>query len=321
MKHQNEVAPSRGFSLIELMITLALIATVVALGYQLFGFIDHSFKEGEQNWIAQQEARKIADWLDSSLKNSYTVLIYENNNTYSASTVFSNTDEYLYVYLADDARLYFRNSKATSPQLLADVPVGINFSIATSSPSTPKKALSFLISMKKNDLSTDRFTLSSTTNFANMLRSSGVNLLGGSAAANTKTSGNVVKFLNNTQNLNSIQVNTSSCFIATATYGAPQNLPVRILRQFRDRFLLTNEAGKSFVAFYYRNSPPYADYIADKPALRVVVALLLLPAVLIALIMILPQSLLFIPFILVPFLLLRSRRKSSPIASKGRFAC
>ncbi len=68
-----------------------------------------------------------------------------------------------------------------------------------------------------------------------------------------------------------------ACFIATAAYGTIIHPYVHLLRDFRDRYLLTNQAGRSFVRLYYRYSPPVADYIAGRPVLRLVVRILLLP--------------------------------------------
>ena len=71
----------------------------------------------------------------------------------------------------------------------------------------------------------------------------------------------------------------ASCFIATATYGSPMQPFVKILREFRDRFLLTNSIGKSFVKFYYKYSSSVANFIAEHATLRVIVRVSLLPVV------------------------------------------
>jgi len=52
-----------------------------------------------------------------------------------------------------------------------------------------------------------------------------------------------------------------------------------ILRDFRDRFLLNNYLGKTFVELYYKYSPPLADFIAKHGNLRTVVRISLLPVV------------------------------------------
>lgn len=62
--------------------------------------------------------------------------------------------------------------------------------------------------------------------------------------------------------------NGGGCFIATAAYGSYMNDDVNVLRQFRDKYLLTNAPGKSFVSFYYEYSPPIANYIAQHDVLR-----------------------------------------------------
>jgi subtilisin family serine protease len=69
------------------------------------------------------------------------------------------------------------------------------------------------------------------------------------------------------------------CFIATAAYGSPMQPYVKILRKFRDRFLLDSIVGKAFIDFYYKYSPPIADFIAKHADLRKIVRISLLPAV------------------------------------------
>jgi len=67
------------------------------------------------------------------------------------------------------------------------------------------------------------------------------------------------------------------CFIATAAYGSYEAPYVKILREFRDRFLISNSLGSYFVKFYYWISPPIADFISGSEVLRAAVRVLLLP--------------------------------------------
>ncbi len=72
------------------------------------------------------------------------------------------------------------------------------------------------------------------------------------------------------------------CFIATAAFGSSQAPAVRVLRQFRNIFLLRSVPGKRLVAWYYRWSPKAAAYLEIHPLWKQPVRLVLYPLVVIA---------------------------------------
>lgn len=72
---------------------------------------------------------------------------------------------------------------------------------------------------------------------------------------------------------------SSGCFIATAAYGSYLDPHVMVLRNFRDNVLLQSELGTSFVTFYYKYSPPLADFIAQHDLLRMIFRLALTPLI------------------------------------------
>ena len=69
------------------------------------------------------------------------------------------------------------------------------------------------------------------------------------------------------------------CFIETAAFGSLIEPHVRLLRQFRDRFLLTNTPGKTFVRLYYAYSPSITDVISTHEGLRMIVRWVLFPLI------------------------------------------
>ena len=82
-----------------------------------------------------------------------------------------------------------------------------------------------------------------------------------------------------TANFKEVPSSSVGCFIATAAYGTPMAEEIQILRGFRDEYLLTNPVGQAFVDFYYKTSPPMAEFITEHPGLKPIVRAGLLPAV------------------------------------------
>lgn len=69
------------------------------------------------------------------------------------------------------------------------------------------------------------------------------------------------------------------CFIATAAYGSSMQPHVKLLREFRDQFLVTNPVGRAIVDIYHAYSPPLADFISKHDSLSSMVRWSLLPIV------------------------------------------
>jgi hypothetical protein len=69
------------------------------------------------------------------------------------------------------------------------------------------------------------------------------------------------------------------CFIATAAFGFYSAPQVQALREFRDRYLMTNSPGRAFVHWYYQYGPAGAAFLNVHPWLKPAVRAALMPAV------------------------------------------
>jgi lysophospholipase L1-like esterase len=67
------------------------------------------------------------------------------------------------------------------------------------------------------------------------------------------------------------------CFIATAAFGSSIEKHVMILKEFRDKYLITSEWGRKFVAYYYEISPSIADIISHNDFLKIISRICLYP--------------------------------------------
>jgi len=69
------------------------------------------------------------------------------------------------------------------------------------------------------------------------------------------------------------------CFVATAAYGSYLNPRVKILRDFRDEFLVPNSLGRKSVRLYYQYAPRIANHIKNYGSLKFITRQALLPLI------------------------------------------
>ncbi|MDW7740392.1 MAG: prepilin-type N-terminal cleavage/methylation domain-containing protein [Bacillota bacterium] len=100
-----------GFMLVELLIALALLGVVLALGYMFFNFGTQAFNIGERRAIAQQAARITSDFITSELRFAKEIEI----NPDEAEMV----NGYWYFYLSEDNSIIYRDQNENE-RIMAD---------------------------------------------------------------------------------------------------------------------------------------------------------------------------------------------------------
>ena len=76
------------------------------------------------------------------------------------------------------------------------------------------------------------------------------------------------------------------------------------LRKFRDKVLARFETGRRFIRFYYRYSPPAADFISKSELMKTAIRDILLPVVIASQVLLMPAWQLGIMALLVIALML-----------------
>jgi uncharacterized delta-60 repeat protein/uncharacterized repeat protein (TIGR02543 family) len=103
------------------------------------------------------------------------------------------------------------------------------------------------------------------------------------------------------------------CFIATAAYESPSHFYVKILRDFRDEYLMSHKLGRRFVRLYYKYSPRVAGFIEKHSLLKVMARIHLLPLVALSSMLlhlgIMPTAVMLLLMCMIPIFAVRMRRR------------
>ena len=99
------------------------------------------------------------------------------------------------------------------------------------------------------------------------------------------------------------------CYFGTVISGTPAERHIKTLRDFRDKYLLTNSPGQMFVKVYYRISPSLVEWFRQSECARLIGRMMVIPAIYAV---IHPEMFLIFPLLLLPIYLLRRIRISVP---------
>ncbi len=103
----------------------------------------------------------------------------------------------------------------------------------------------------------------------------------------------------------------ANCFIASAAYGSALDPRVEVFRKFRDHFLIPTKWGRSFVKWYYANSPTWAHKIENNETAKSAVRLVLWPLWLMSLLLLNVSPFILMLSLLVGLVVIVAKMKSN----------
>jgi len=246
----------KGFTVIELILAITLFLIVLGLGYQLLFYTQTSFARSEHQWQRQAQVIALSEYIADVVDKAIYVEIT------SDSTKIQDDDAAIYKE-ENGEDIYFKNG------LIETKIIGSNLDILFSKTTDVNGdfyADLMQISIIASDIS---YSLDTKVKIENML--DGRRIEGDS-------SGDILIFRTE-ETVGAVPITIDSCYIATAANGSKMKPSVRLLRRFRDQFLLKTNLGNVFVDFYYKTSPPIAHTIAQNETLKLITRIILLPLV------------------------------------------
>lgn len=265
----------KGFTLVELMVSVVLLGIVLALAYQTFAFLTGTYTRTEKKWLIERDVKQTANRITRAIDRSYAAKL---TNTTPAADTLGEGDRCFYYQTdaAGNGYIYFVDYDPATKTHLAPVqvnelPVQAAFSNESAAGEKKDNLVYYTVTTESPD---SDYSLETATWLANVHQS--VVVAEGETSPYSTLIFNVAQ--DGVIDISVGNLGGAGCFIATAAYGDYDQTSVMLLRRFRDQVLLTNAPGQWFVDTYYRLSPPIADVIAVHPALRFLTRVALLPA-------------------------------------------
>ncbi|MEW6425812.1 MAG: CFI-box-CTERM domain-containing protein [Bacillota bacterium] len=265
MKPPKIVLNNRGITLVELIISLALLAVVLGLGYNLYFFTNQAYAKAEARWIAQRSVQAAVDFITRQLRTAYQLQLDPTGEP-------ADGEYSIYLSNGNTGSLLYREG-AGDPVTVVDGNLTLTFTIPENE---DHKSINNVLSFRIQALDANArplYAIDSSVTLLNMLEGRGYS---------TNSSGTVVRYKRTSPEapIPAPSVGRGSgCFIATAAFGSEFAPAVILLKQFRDEYMLTNPPGRLLVKLYYQYSPEATGYIAGSEPLRALARGLLIPVV------------------------------------------
>ena len=264
---------NEGFTLIEVVLAVALISTVITIGINTYLFSDKTFKDAEKNIIIQDDMRYVAKYISDQIHTAYAVELtagYKEPEKDNNNIIYVDNGSIVHVYKDSDT---VKIKYITDPSL-SENKYGISFN------KTKDKAGN----MRNNMIDFEISTLESDSKLKSSVIAQNISekdSIGGSASSmyiyydSLQTKGKDPPE-------DEEPPDKKTCLSRFALSGTSMEPAVILLRNFRDSYMLTNVPGTKLTSYYYKISPTINGLIANNETLKFLVRLLLIPFIFIA---------------------------------------
>lgn len=262
---------NRGFTLIEVILAVALISTVITIGINTYLFSDKTFKDAEKNIIIQDDLRYVAKYISDQLRTAYAVELtsgYKEPEKDSNNIIYKDGNgSIVHVYKESDVV----KTKLIADPTLSDYKYNISFNKTKDKSGNERyNMIEFEISVLNSDS-----RLKSSVIAQNMSEKDKIE------GSNTSSYIYYDSFIIEEEIIPD-DPSTPSCFTRRALTGTSMQPAIILLRDFRDSYMLNNMLGTKFTSYYYRISPTISAFISDSETLKFLVRILLIPFIFIA---------------------------------------
>lgn len=254
MKWRDCFAMQEGFTLIELMVTLALVGLVITGGFSLYFFADRSFLTGQVVADVQADIQIAMQRISEEARLAHSLEIIPVKEAINASSL-KEDDHYLF---SRDGEVILKTERGERTIIGDDrdfAQYGLLFSRVGG------EGLESVLAIKLSSLNPEvDYTLESDLQILN-LRQSGSVLKGGIEGID---SSEAIYF---TKTFTEEELETKDprrCFLRRHVFheGAEEIL---VLRRFRDNVLMTNKLGRLVTDLYYTSSPAIGSLLERQP--------------------------------------------------------
>lgn len=296
------IKSSKGFTIIELLIALALFGLVISGGFSVYYFADRTFVRSAIIADIQRDMDIAMLNISNILRNAYVVEL--TNLGSDTEPVFAPGDANRFIGIKNGIPVIYEplENDWSRAKIHPLVKYHLDKAEYEMSFSRPDYAVDLIQVTLKASISELDYTYELSTTIRPLNLRKDVHIEDATDPDSLRYQSTLV-----IEDLEPIDEGRRRCFIATAVFGGDSAI-TELLRVFRDRFLLTNSLGKSFVDFYYTHSPGVAAVLDGSLVLRVLVGIALLPFVLIAFILVNFKWVLIVCLIIV-FMFLDRHRK------------